>query len=106
MEKNVKIGILGAMHEEISAIKEILILNKETTIAERIYYEGRINDTEVVLVFSRWGKVASASTTTTLINKFKVDFILFTGVAGAVSELLNIGDIVVGSGLYQHDMDA
>lgn len=106
MEIKVKIGILGAMLEEVSSIKEMMIINKESTIGNRNYFEGTINDTEVVLVFSRWGKVASASTTTTLINKFAVDFVLFTGVAGAVDDCLNIGDIVIGNGLYQHDMDA
>jgi len=106
MEINVKIGILGAMLEEVSSIKEMMIINKETTIANRNYIEGTINDIEVVLVFSRWGKVASASTTTTLINKFSVNFIFFAGVAGAVDKKLNIGDIVIANCLYQHDMDA
>jgi adenosylhomocysteine nucleosidase len=46
------------------------------------------------------------STTTTLINKFNVDFVIFTGVAGAVDDNLNIGDVVISNGLYQHDMDA
>lgn len=101
-----KIGILGAMLEEVSSIKELMVISKETTIADRTYYEGKIKDTEVVLVFSRWGKVASACTTTTLINQFAVSFILFTGVAGAVDNQLNIGDIVIANGLYQHDMDA
>lgn len=94
------------MLEEVSSIKELMIVDRETNIAGRVYSEGRINDIEVVLVFSRWGKVAAASTTTTLINKFDVNFILFTGVSGAVSSNLNIGDIVIGTGLYQHDMDA
>lgn len=94
------------MLEELSSIKEMMIIDQETIIGNRNYIEGKINNTEVVLVFSRWGKVASASTTTTLINKFAVDFVLFTGVAGAVDNQLNIGDIVIGNGLYQHDMDA
>ena len=106
MEKKLRIGILGAMLEEVSSIKEMMTVDKETSIAGRVYSEGRINDTEVVVVFSRWGKVAAACTTTTLIDKFNVDFVLFTGVAGAVSDRLNIGDIVIGNGLYQHDMDA
>lgn len=37
---------------------------------------------------------------------FEIDFLLFTGVAGAVHPELNIGDIVIGSRLYQHDIDA
>lgn len=101
-----KIGLLGAMEEEVSAIKDKMMIEEEIIIAGRTYYIGRIDHLDVVLSFSRWGKVASASTATTLINVFNVDFILFTGVAGAVSESLNIGDIVIANGLYQHDMDA
>ncbi|MBA2652720.1 MAG: 5'-methylthioadenosine/adenosylhomocysteine nucleosidase [Tatlockia sp.] len=101
-----KIGILGAMLEEVSSIKNLMVIEKESTIANREFLEGKIGDVEVVLTFSRWGKVASASTTTILINKFDVDFVIFTGVAGAVNEQLNIGDVVISNGLYQHDMDA
>lgn len=106
METIVKIGILGAMLEEVNAITESMTILKITNIAGRDYYEGYFNDIHVIVVFSRWGKVASAITTTTLINIFKTDFIIFTGVAGAINESLNIGDIVIGNGLYQHDMDA
>lgn len=106
MEIRLKIGILGAMLEEVSSIKQMMVVENETCIAGRVYLEGKIKNKNVVVVFSRWGKVASASTTTSLINKFEVDFVLFTGVTGAVSKDLEIGDIVIGSGLYQHDMDA
>ena len=101
-----KIGILGAMLQEVELIKELMVINDISSIANRVYYQGTIGKHEVVLTFSRWGKVASSSTTTTLINTFGVEFVIFTGVAGAVSQELNIGDIVVGNGFYQHDMDA
>lgn len=101
-----KIGILGAMLQEVELIKNLMIIRHESSIAGRVYYEGNIGEHEVVLTFSRWGKVASSSTTTTLINQFDTDFIIFTGVAGAVSAELNIGDVVIGCGFYQHDMDA
>ena len=58
------------------------------------------------MVFSRWGKVAAATTTTQLINDFEIDEIIFTGVAGSIQNHINIGDIVIGKNLYQHDMDA
>ena len=100
------IGILGAMKEEVASIKEMMVINKEVIYGSRVYIVGAIGEDEIVLTFSRWGKVASSCTTTTLINKFDVDFIIFTGVAGAVDKKLNIGDIVIGNGFYQHDMDA
>lgn len=102
----IKIGIMGAMAQEVAHLKKSMIIASEETIAGRIYYSGTLIDAEIVLAFSHWGKVAAASTATTLINKFNVDAIIFTGVAGAVSEKLNIGDVVIGTGVYQHDMDA
>ena len=99
---------MAAMKEEVSSLLnqfEPGTLRKEF-IGNRDYHCGKIHGVDTILVFSRWGKVASASTATTLINHFGVDFILFTGVAGAIDESLNIGDIVVANSLIQHDMDA
>ncbi|WP_196894546.1 5'-methylthioadenosine/adenosylhomocysteine nucleosidase [Aureivirga marina] len=101
-----KIGIISAMQEEIQALLNHLENPKEEEKGMRIYYTGTLYGTPVVLVFSRWGKVASAVTTTQLINDYNVDEIIFTGVAGAVSSTLKIGDIVVGKNLMQHDMNA
>jgi adenosylhomocysteine nucleosidase len=101
-----KIGIMGAMLEEINNIHSHLENVSIVKHGGREYHIGKINHHEIILVFSRWGKVASAATATTLINKFDVEKIIFTGVAGAVSPDLNIGDIVISEQLYQHDMDA
>ncbi len=100
------IGIISAMQEEIQAL-----LNKleNVSISEkgmRKYYKGTLFNKDVILVFSRWGKVASAVTTTQLINDFNVSEIIFTGVAGGILDELNIGDVVIGKNLYQHDLNA
>src|SRR4051812_7118766 len=80
-----KIGIMGAMPEEINGIKDDVrftnfVLFK--TIGGKEYYrhcdEG-IGGHELFLVFSGWGKVAASSVATTLINEFDVDTIIFTG---------------------------
>ena len=101
-----KIGIISAMREEmqelLNGLKNVTITHK----GKRDYYEGILFEKEVVLVFSRWGKVASAVTTTQLINDFELSEIIFTGVAGALNSDLNIGDVVIGKTLFQHDMDA
>ncbi|WP_457615633.1 5'-methylthioadenosine/adenosylhomocysteine nucleosidase [Lutibacter sp.] len=100
------IAIISAMQEEIQALLNEL-KNKSTTIkGMRKYYIGDLFGKKVVLVFSRWGKVASAVTTTQLINDFPINEIIFTGVAGSISKNLNIGDIVIGKNLYQHDLNA
>ena len=104
--ENYTIGIMGAMPEEIAGVLELMTDVSEHNIGMRTYHKGKINNTNVVLVFSRWGKVAAASTVTTLINLFNINQLIFTGVAGAMSDKLNIGDIVIGKRFFQHDMDA
>jgi adenosylhomocysteine nucleosidase len=100
------IGIMSAMREEIDSL---LAEQKDVTTIEagqRAYFQGTLWGHPVVLVFSRWGKVAAATTATYLIEHFGVDRIVFTGVAGGTCATLRIGDVVVGSRLYQHDMNA
>ncbi len=97
---------MGAMPEEIEGVVNLLTNPVATTMGKRIYFTGQINGIDTVVVFSRWGKVAAATTATTLIHEFKITELLFTGVAGAISPNLKIGDIVLGQRLIQHDMDA
>lgn len=105
MKKEI-IGIMGAMPEEINGVLELLADRQETKLGGRTYYTGTIHDKKVVVVFSKWGKVAATITATTLILKFGITKLIFTGVAGAIHSDLKIGDIVVGTALVQHDMDA
>jgi adenosylhomocysteine nucleosidase len=108
--KLAKIGVLGAMQQEIALLLQNMKNVQERNLGEgkgaRTYWHGFLYGKDSTLVFSRWGKVASASTVTTLIDVAEVDLILFTGVAGAISLDLEIGDVVIGSQLMQHDLDA
>lgn len=97
---------MGAMPEEIGGVLQLLDITRQSTHAGRLYYEGEINHTKVVIVISGWGKVAAAATVATLIHKFNISQLVFTGVAGAIAPELKIGDIIIGSRLVQHDMDA
>jgi adenosylhomocysteine nucleosidase len=97
---------MGAMPQEIDGVIGLLENPKEVTLGMRTYTSGTINNIDVVVVFSRWGKVAAAATVSTLIHVFNVTEVIFTGVAGAIDPTLNIGDIVIAKRLYQHDMDA
>lgn len=101
-----KIGIMGAMTQEVDSILSHMTNVQTVEHGSRTYHVGKMDSHDVVLVFSRWGKVAAATTATSLITEFKVDQLIFTGVAGASAPDLNIGDIVISSQLYQHDMDA
>lgn len=101
-----KIGIMGAMPQEVDSILKHMTDVQTIEHGSRTYHIGKMNSHDVVLVFSRWGKVAAATTATSLVTEFKIDQLIFTGVAGASAPTLNIGDIVISSQLYQHDMDA
>ncbi|HEX2925418.1 MAG TPA: 5'-methylthioadenosine/adenosylhomocysteine nucleosidase [Ruminiclostridium sp.] len=100
------IGIMGAMEQETKLLAESMIIHEKRTVAMREYYIGKLFEKDVVLVFSKCGKVAAASTVTTLIETFNVDIVLFTGVAGGAGKDLKIGDIIIADKLVQHDMDA
>ena len=97
---------MGAMPEEIDGVAGLLYDRLEVITGKRTYYTGFIKGIRTVVVFSRWGKVAAAATAATLIHKFNITDMLFTGVAGAIHPDLNIGDIVIGKKLFQHDLDA
>ena len=104
--KTRKIGIMGAMPEEVEGVVKLLSGCKEISTGMRTYYSGDIDKINTVIVFSRWGKVAAATTVSTLIHEFGITELFFTGAAGAIHPDLNIGDIVLGKRLIQHDMDA
>ena len=100
------LAIISAMPDEITAVVESLVHASTQSLGRRQFHAGSLQGCEVVVVFSGWGKVAAAATTTQLIASYDVTDMLFSGVAGAVQHGLSIGDVVVGTELIQHDMDA
>jgi adenosylhomocysteine nucleosidase len=102
----VRLGLLGAMDAEVEEIATLL--TEESTIDGdgRTYRMGRLGDRDAVLVASGFGKVSAAATVTTLLERFDVTSIVFTGVAGGLDPSLKRGDVVVADELAQHDFDA
>ena len=100
-----KLGIVAAMPEEFSLMVASFGAVRIGSVGPRDFYGARRGSVELVLVCSRIGKVAAASTATTLIQSFGADALLLTGVAGGVAPDLHIGDVVVADSLVQHDID-
>lgn len=100
-----KVGIIGAMDVEVNLLKESMHITRETTIAGMIFCEGKLGSTDAVTAKCGMGKVNSGICAQILIDIFGVTHIISTGVAGALNESLNIGDIVVSSDAVQHDFD-
>jgi adenosylhomocysteine nucleosidase len=102
-----RVGIVSAMREEVEGlVAEMGPAQQVYHAGMRTYHEGLLWGRPVALVFSRWGKVATATTATHLITHFDIGQLIFTGVAGAADPGLRVGDMVIGSRLWQHDMDA
>jgi adenosylhomocysteine nucleosidase len=100
------IGIMSAMHEELSAVLAAMPDEQRVNVAGRDFWVGHWHGHAVVAVLSRIGKVAAATTATVLLERFKVDTLVFTGVAGGLGRDVQVGDVVVATDFLQHDMDA
>ena len=101
-----RLGIISALHQEQAGLIDLMQNKSDLTRGMRTYTSGRLGNTDTVCVLSRVGKVAAAATAATLIEHFGVTHIVFTGVAGAMNETVQVGDIVVADALVQHDMNA
>lgn len=105
-EPRLAIGLISALHQEQSGLIECMEQRETVTSGMRNYVKGRLWGTDFVCVLSRMGKVAAATTAATLIERFSVTHVIFTGVAGGIDGLVKVGDIVVADSLIQHDMNA
>ena len=98
-------GIIAAMQEEMQEIQKLMKEILTIEIYGLNFIKGKINNKQVVLVEAGVGKVNAARTTQILIDKFDIDAVINVGSAGAANDELNIGDIVIGKKLVQHDFD-
>ncbi len=99
------IGILCAMREELEPILEYVEVKEVIDYGRNKYYLARFQNKDLVLAYSKIGKVNSATTATIMIEKFNARKVLFSGVAGAVDEDLKIGDLIIATKTCQHDID-
>ncbi|TCI23383.1 5'-methylthioadenosine/S-adenosylhomocysteine nucleosidase [Exiguobacterium sp. SL-10] len=100
-----KIGIIGAMEEEVNLLRNELTERTDTEIANYHFYEGYLGNVEVVILKSGIGKVNAAIGTTLLIDKFKPDVVINTGSAGGFKKGMKVGDVVVSTEVRHHDVD-
>ena len=98
-------GIICATETEMKAIINEIKNIRENNVGKIIFFEGKLNNKDIVFVQSGIGKVNAAITATLLIEKYDVDEVIFSGVAGALDKVLKIGDIVIAEDVVQHDFD-
>ena len=101
-----RIGIIGAMDEEVAVLKEEMKIDSVTEYASMQFYQGELCGKDVVIVRSGIGKVNAAICTQILADKFDVEVLINTGIAGSLDAAIDIGDMVISTDLVEHDMDA
>ena len=100
------IGIIGAMEEEVAELKKDMQIDETIEQAGMVFCKGSLGGKDVVIVRSGIGKVNAAACTQILVDDFKADYIINTGIAGSLKAEINIADIVISSDVLHHDMDA
>lgn len=101
----IKVGIIGAMEQEVALLRAQIEHCKTLQHAGCEIYTGRLNGIDVALLKSGIGKVAAAIGTTLLLEHCHPDIIINTGSAGGLAPTLNVGDIVVSDQVRYHDVD-
>ena len=97
-------AILGAFDEEVIPLKEQLQNKHEQTIEGIKFVTGRLKTRKVVIASTGIGKVNAAMTTILVIEHFRPNEVIFTGIAGGLNPQLLHGDIIIAEKIAQHDL--
>ena len=100
-----KLGIIGAMEEEVETLLGLMENKQETEKAGSRFYNGTLEGLPVTVVQCGVGKVNAAMCTQILCDCFGVTHLVNTGIAGSLCADLDIGDLVVSRDAMYHDFD-
>ena len=100
------IGIIGAMEEEVAVLKQEMNIAETVEYASMQFCKGVLCGKNVVIVRSGIGKVNAGICAQILADKFDVNVLINTGIAGSLDAAIDIGDMVISTDLVEHDMDA
>ncbi len=100
-----KIGIIGALSYEVDLLIERMTGVERSSVAGVTFHSGALNGKSAVVAVSGVGKVNAALCAQIMISQFDVTHVINSGVAGALKDHLEPGDVVVSTDLAQHDVD-
>ena len=101
----IKLGIIGAMEQEVETLLEQMENKSAATVAGSTFYEGKLSGLDVVVVQCGIGKVNAALCMQILCTRYNITHAVNTGIAGSLCADLDIGDLVVSSDAMYHDFD-
>ena len=102
----IKLGIIGAMEEEVETLLGLMEEKRESQKAGSRFYDGVLEGLPVTVVQCGVGKVNAALCAQILCDCFGVTHLVNTGIAGSLCADLDIGDLVVSQDAMYHDVDA
>lgn len=99
------IGILCAMEREIEELLENTQVEERRRLCGYEFVVGTLRGRRVVLCKCGVGKVNAAVCAQTMIFTWPLRLVINSGVAGALKEPLDVGDVCVATDLVQYDVD-
>ncbi len=97
------IGFCIPLKREIEGLLPQISNLEKHSLRKREYFTGQIAGKDCVAIQAGHGKIHSAASTQFLIDQFDCEMIFHMGSGGAISPDLEIGDIVVGEEIVEHD---
>ena len=102
-EQTEYIGIVSATDNEIDILLKEAEIDRVDTVAGTEYHIGTLRGQPVVITQAGVGKVRASSGVTTMLNKYPISKVIFTGIAGGVADGMQVLDEVVATRLLEHD---
>jgi adenosylhomocysteine nucleosidase len=102
-ESKSRIGIISAMENEVKLLLSEAEIERTDTVGGVKFNVGTLCGQDVVIVQAGIGKVRSAAGSATMLNRYQISTLIFTGIAGGVGDETKVQDIVIGTKLVQHD---
>ncbi|KPL02376.1 MAG: hypothetical protein AMJ90_06005 [candidate division Zixibacteria bacterium SM23_73_2] len=96
-------AIIYAFKAEGELLRENMDVEDSLIFCGRTFWMGELEENEVIVVNSGVGMTNSAMTTQLIIDEFKPERIIFTGICGGIDPDNDIGDIVIPEKWATHD---
>ena len=99
------ITIITALREELDAFRRAHHLTPAPPRGPVTAFRWRHAAADVMVLHSGVGKVSAAMVAQYAVDHFRPDYLIVTGIAGALNGRLALGDVVVSRDCVQHDLD-
>ena len=97
------IGIVSAMDNEIALLLSETTVERVDTIGGVEFNIGKLRGKDVIITRAGIGKIRSSSVVATMLNKFNISKVIFTGIAGGIKDEPDVLDVIIGTRIVEHD---